>query len=102
MSLADADKLTPQLHLSKLIDSLAPSDAKPDRVIVMAPDYHKNLTTLLSETPRDIIHGYLRWKAIQSFGSYVEADAVTPLRQFSNELQGKVSSPKTPIRASKC
>lgn len=56
----------------------------------MAPDYMKNLSSLLSSTPRETIHTYLLWKQIQSHGSYVEADAVTPLRQLSNELQGKV------------
>lgn len=58
----------------------------------MAPDYMKNLAVLLTDTPKEVVHAYLVWKQIQEFGSYVEADAVTPLKQFSNELQGKVRS----------
>ena len=92
MSLADADKLTPPLHLAKIINNLAPSHAKPERIIVMAPSYMKNLTTLLSDTPKETLQTYLLWKAIQAYGAYIEADAVVPLKQFANELQGKVSS----------
>ena len=91
MSLAEADKLTPPIHLAGILESLTPSHAKPERIIVMAPDYMKNLTTLLSGTPKKTLQTYLLWKAIQAFGSYIEADAVVPLRQFTNELQGKVS-----------
>lgn len=89
-SLADADKITPPIQLAKLVNNLAPAHAKPERIIMMSPDYFKNLTTILSDTPKETLHTYLLWKQIQAFGSYVEADAVTPLKQFSNELQGKV------------
>ena len=61
----------------------------------MAPEYLKNLTTILSDTPKEVLHTYLLWKQIQAYGPYIEADAVAPLRQFSNELQGKVKSPDT-------
>lgn len=58
----------------------------------MAPDYMKNLSSLLSDTPIETVHTYLLWKQIQRYGPYVEADAVTPLRQLSNELQGNVGT----------
>ena len=61
----------------------------------MAPEYLKNLTTILSDTPKEVLHTYLLWKQIQAYGAYVEADATAPLRQFSNELQGKVKPTKT-------
>ncbi|EXJ92195.1 hypothetical protein A1O3_00745 [Capronia epimyces CBS 606.96] len=88
-SLAEAERLTPQLHLSKILKSLVPSDYDLDRVIVMAPEYLKDLANLLDETSEDTLRAYFLWKAIQAYASYVEADAITPYRRFSNELQGK-------------
>lgn len=57
----------------------------------MAPDYLHKLNTILKETSEETIHVYLMWKQIQAYWSFVEADAVLPLKEFSNELQGKVS-----------
>ncbi|KIW95732.1 uncharacterized protein Z519_04317 [Cladophialophora bantiana CBS 173.52] len=89
MSLADADTLTPQLKLSQILDSLVPKDYNLDRVIVMAPQYMKDLSKLLTDTPKETLHSYFIWKAIQSYASFIEADAVEPLKRFSNELAGK-------------
>jgi endothelin-converting enzyme len=91
MSLAEAEKLAPQVHLSKVIDSLVPEDFKPDRIIVMAPQYLKDLEKLLSDTPQHTVHVYFIWKAIQSYSSFIEDSAIAPYKRFSNELQGKVS-----------
>lgn len=90
VSLADADEIVPQVGLAKLIARLAPPNQIPERIINMAPEYLKNLSIILSETPDEIVHDYFLWKQIQAFGPYVEAAAVDPLRRFSNELQGKV------------
>ncbi|EXJ93893.1 hypothetical protein A1O1_02286 [Capronia coronata CBS 617.96] len=89
MSLTDADSLVPQLNLSNILKNLVPSGYNLDRVIVMAPEYLKDLAKLLDETSEDTLRSYFLWKAIQSYAGYIEADAVTPYRQFSNELQGK-------------
>jgi endothelin-converting enzyme len=91
MSLEDADALTPQIQLSKLINTLAPSDYRTSRLIVLSPSYMKDLEKILSETPDDVLQIYFIWKTIQSFASYIEADAVAPYKRFSNEVQGKVS-----------
>lgn len=92
MSLEDADKLTPQIHLAKMIGSLEPSDVKTKRLIVMSPNYMRNLTDVLSSTPKDVVQTYLLWKVIQRFASVVEADGVKPYKRFLNKLQGKVGS----------
>ncbi len=92
MSLADAELLTPQIHLSKVISNLAPSDFKTDRIIVASPEYMKALETILSNTSKEVLQTYFLWKAIQAFAFVVEADAIKPYTRFSNELQGKVSS----------
>jgi endothelin-converting enzyme len=90
MSLNDADKLTPEIHLAGLISSLEPSNVKTERIIVMSPSYMANLTNILSSTSSDILQTYFVWKAIQAFASVVEADELKPYKRFSNELQGKV------------
>lgn len=70
---------------------MVPADYSLDRVIVMAPEYLKELSKLLDQTSEDTIHTYFLWKAIQAYAGYVEADAIEPYRRFSNELQGKVT-----------
>lgn len=92
MSLKDADALTPQIHLASIISSLSPSDVKTGRLIVSSPNYMTNLTTIISETPKDVLQTYFVWKAIQAFASEVEADELKAYSRFRNELQGKVGS----------
>ena len=91
MSLADADLLTPQIRLSKIITSLAPPDFKTNRIIVMSPQYMKALAIILSDTSKEVLQTYFLWKTIQAFASDIEADAIKPYTRFLNELQGKVS-----------
>jgi endothelin-converting enzyme len=91
MSLAGADNLAPQIHLAKIINGLAPTDFRSNRIIVMTPQYIEDLTTILNRTSKEVLQTYFRWKAIQAFSSDIEADAIKPYRQFANELQGKVS-----------
>jgi endothelin-converting enzyme len=91
MSLAAADSLTPQIHLSKIINSLAPANFKTSRLIVMSPQYMEDLTSILNSTSKEVLQTYFLWKAIQAFSSDIEADAIKPYRRFTNELQGKVS-----------
>ena len=91
MSLTDADSLTPQIHLSEVIDSLAPADFKTTRLIVMSPQYMEDLASILNNTSKEVLQTYFLWKAVQTFSSDIEADAIKPYRRFANELQGKVS-----------
>jgi endothelin-converting enzyme len=93
MSLKEADKFTPQIRLSSIIDNLAPSDVKTERLIVMSPPYMKNLSDILSSTPKEVLQTYFIWKVVQAYSSVVEADELKPYSQFSNELQGKVKCP---------
>ncbi|KAJ9000383.1 hypothetical protein HRR94_004961 [Exophiala dermatitidis] len=89
MSVEEAGRLAPQLHLPKVLQSLTPSDYNLNRVIVMAPEYLKDLSKLLDDTTEDVIETYFLWKVIQAYAGYIEADAIEPYRRFTNELQGK-------------
>jgi endothelin-converting enzyme len=93
MSLKNADLLTPQIQLAKIIDKLAPSDYTTERLIVGSPSYMKNLTEILSNTSRETLQTYFIWKVIQAFASEIEADEIKPYTRFVNKLQGKVCLP---------
>jgi endothelin-converting enzyme len=90
MSLADADQVTPQIHLSTIINTLAPADFRTSRIIVMSPNYMKELANILYNTSKEVLQTYFLWKATQAFASDIEADAIKPYKRFANELQGKV------------
>ena len=90
MSLKEADKLTPQIHLSSIINNLAPSDVKTNRLIVMSPSYMTNLSSILSSTSKEVLQTYFILKVVQGYASVIEADELKPYSRFSNELQGKV------------
>lgn len=90
MSPSEADKLVPQIDLPSILKSLVPRDYDIDRIIVMAPQYLKELSKLLDQTSKETLDTYIAWKVVQTFNSYVEADALVPYKRFQNELQGKV------------
>jgi len=90
MKLDKAAAIAPEIELRALIEGLAHSDSNVERVIVMAPDYLKQLSSILAATDRKVIQSYFLWKAVQSLSSYVEADAVKPYKRFRNVLAGKV------------
>jgi endothelin-converting enzyme len=90
MSLDDANKLAPQIQLSKIVRSLVPADVEVDRLIVASPSYMKALAEVLDSTSKETLEAYFKWKLIQSFASAIEADELKPYTRFMNELQGKV------------
>lgn len=92
MSLEDANSLAPEIDLKGLLRELAPNHIDVNRVIVMAPDYQKKLSSILSETDSEVVMNYFLWKTVQSFSGYVDADAIKPYRRFVNEIAGKVSN----------
>jgi endothelin-converting enzyme len=90
MSLTAADGLTPQIHLPKIINNLAPAGFKTSRLIVMSPRYMEGLASIFNSTSKEVLQTYFLWKAVQAFSSDIEDDAIKPYRRFVNELQGKV------------
>lgn len=92
MSLDEAAKLTPQINLTGLIQDFAPRNVAVERVIVMTPEYQKELSSILSDIDAEVLQSYFIWKTVQSFSGYIEADAIKPLKRFNNELVGKVRS----------
>ncbi|KAK1673389.1 peptidase family M13 [Colletotrichum godetiae] len=89
MLIDEASALAPEIELTALIHDLVPEGFVVERVIVMSPKYMTELSTILSGTDNEVIQNYFVWKAIQSLGSYVDADALKPYKHFKNELAGK-------------
>ncbi|KAF2128691.1 peptidase family M13 [Dothidotthia symphoricarpi CBS 119687] len=101
MLIDEAAALTPEIELTALLHGLAPENFETKRVIVMAPEYMKALSLILAETEKDVLQSYFIWKTVQSFSSYIDADAVKPYRQFVNVLAGK-DPDSAPERWRKC
>ena len=88
-TLDETRALLPQLSIPFILSSLAPSDYKPDRIIVGSPSYLKSVSSILRSASKETIQAYLVWKTVQAWASKVEHEALKPLRRFNNELQGK-------------
>jgi endothelin-converting enzyme len=97
MLIEEAAAIAPEIELDELLHGLAPSHSKIERVIVTSPKYLKDLSVILAATDRKVIQSYFVWRTVQSFSSYIDADAVKPYKRFKNELAGKVSGFLFPI-----
>lgn len=89
LSVKETQSLLPEISFSDMIARLAPSEYKGDRLIVGSPSYMKSLSEILSQTPRQTIQLFLKWKLIQSYVDKIEDSKVKPLREFNNRLAGK-------------
>ena len=81
--------LFPQLSVQYIISVLAPSDYKPDRIIVGSPSYLKLASEIFRNAKPETIQAYFVWKAVQAYVNKVEDDALKPLLRFNNQLGGK-------------
>ncbi|KAF3386548.1 Endothelin-converting enzyme 1 [Penicillium rolfsii] len=89
LSIRETETLIPEISFKDIITELAPHDYKSDRLIVGSPSYLKALSKILNDASRETVSFFLQWKLIQAYSDTIEDDAVTPLRQFNNKLQGK-------------
>lgn len=90
MLLDEAAAIAPEIELRALIYGLAPKKSKIERVIVMAPEYLKELSVILAATDKEVLQSFFLWNAVQSLSSYIEVDDVKPYKRFRNVLAGKV------------
>lgn len=101
LSIKDTQSLLPQISFSDIISNLAPSDFKTDRLIVGSPSYMKSLSKILSDTPRETVQLFFKWKLIQAYADDIEDPKIKPLRELNNKLAGK-SPQATQDRWRKC
>lgn len=88
-TIEETQSLLPQISMSDIISALAPSDYRSDRLIVGSPSYMKALSSILNDTPREVIDLYFNWKIIQTYADEIEDPKIQPLREFNNRLAGK-------------
>ncbi|KAF5863212.1 hypothetical protein ETB97_010440 [Aspergillus alliaceus] len=85
----ETESLLPQFSMSGIISALSPSGYKSDRLIVGSPSYMEALSSILNETPREVVQLYFKWKIIQTYADEIEDAKIQPLREFNNRLAGK-------------
>jgi endothelin-converting enzyme len=90
MLVGEAAAIAPEIGLEALLYGLAPKNSRIERVIVMAPNYLKELSITLAATDMEVLQGYFLWKTVQAYTPYVDAVAVKPYKRFLNVLAGKV------------
>jgi len=90
-SLDETRALLPQLSVSFVLATLAPSGYSPEKLIVGSPSYLKRLSSVLQETGAETLQAYFVWKTVQTYAYRIEDDVLKPLKRFNNELQGKDS-----------
>lgn len=88
-SLEEIEALVPEISFSKIISELGPEGYQAEKLIVGSPSYLKDLSAILSKTPRVVVQAFLKWKAIQSFANEIEDAKIAPLLEFNNRLSGK-------------
>ena len=85
----ELEQLVPQVSFDKVIRALAPSGYTAKYVIVSSPSYMQNMSSIVEDTPKEIVEAYLVWKVVQNYASRIEDPVIEPLRRFMNELEGK-------------
>ena len=88
-TLEEIKSLFPQLSVQYVASNLAPSDYKPDRIIVGSPSYLKAASEIFRDASPETIQAYFVWKAVQAYANNVEDGALKPLLRFNNRLGGK-------------
>lgn len=89
LTVEETHVLLPEISFADIIASLAPSDYKDDRLIVGSPSYMKSLSDILSETSRETVQLFFKWKLIQNYAYKIEDPKVKPILEFNNRLAGK-------------
>ncbi len=90
-TLQETQSLFPQLSVQHLVSNLAPSDYKPNRIIVGSPSYLKSASEIFQNAKPETVQAYFVWKAVQAYVNKVEDGALKPLLRFNNQLGGKDS-----------
>lgn len=92
-SIVELQAMTPSVNFISLLDHFSPSYT-PQRVIVMSPSYMSAVNEIIDSTPRDVIQGYLLWKAIYALSGRLDPQAVEPITKFKDFLQGTSAQPE--------
>lgn len=88
-SLADLDKLIPEIGISQLVDGLKPAAYTPKFVLNLDSRFSGNLSTTLKATSRKALHGYFQFRLIATWAGRLYVDYRWPRIVFSNSQAGR-------------
>ncbi|CAK7263683.1 hypothetical protein SEPCBS119000_000607 [Sporothrix epigloea] len=89
MSVKDTAKLLPQFGLEKILDYFVPAGYTPSMTVTAFPEVLANISQIVADTPKEVVHNFLYWRLIVGYSSAVLGPEIQPWRQFLNVLQGK-------------
>ncbi|CAK7212387.1 hypothetical protein SBRCBS47491_001446 [Sporothrix bragantina] len=89
MSVKDTAKLLPHFGLEKSLKHLVPADYTLNVTVTAFPEVLANVSQIVADTPREVVHNFLYWRLIVYYSSAVLGPEIRPWRQFLNVLQGK-------------
>src|ERR1700761_831507 len=91
-TLAEIEKLVPEISVINYLDSLAPKgySINANRTVIVGDiDYYKNLSSIIQTTPRETLHDYFQWRLVTTWSSRLHRNYSAPVRRFNNRLAGK-------------
>lgn len=92
-TIVELQAMTPSVNFITLLDHFSPTYT-PQRAIVMSPHYMSSVNEIIDATSREVIQGYLSWKAIYALSGRLDSQAVEPITKFKDFLQGTSAQPE--------
>ncbi|KAF2402132.1 zincin [Trichodelitschia bisporula] len=83
------EKLVPEIHLRTYLAANLPANYTVKRVILSDPWYFGNLSSILTSTPRPVLHAYFRSRLVSSWAGRLHKDFRYPAKAFGNALAGR-------------
>jgi predicted metalloendopeptidase len=86
MTLAQLEKIIPEIDVAKYLQVQAPSGYTVKTVNVYDSKYFKGLSTILKSTDRKTLHDYFEWGLVRAWISGLHKDYTTPLVKFHEKM----------------
>ncbi|KAJ4113874.1 hypothetical protein NW768_011404 [Fusarium equiseti] len=88
LSLAELQKLAPQLNYEYVINQLAPAGTDTSLIATQTLKYWQRLSTTISKTPSEVLQAFFVWRAISALSSYVDSPQTDAWRKFQTKQAG--------------
>jgi len=92
LTLDEAAELLPILGLHKLIPSLIPPGADPNKIKIVYPDVVREIAAIVMETSKETLQVYFMWRALYNFAHDIYSRENNAIRRFYNFINGNVST----------
>lgn len=103
-SLAEIQKLAPQLNYANVVEQLAPEGYLAEVVTFQLSNYYETLSEIISKTPSEVLQAFFVWKSISSLAPYIESEPTNAyndfiLRQGGGDLKTRALRWKTCVQS---